>query len=136
MKILRGTIVGGIAFFLLGWLIWGVLLMDFSMNNFDQSIYLPEEEMIWWALILANLFTALMLTLVMNWANVRTLLDGLKIGAIIGALFALSIDLAYYSMTTMILTFSAIVVDTVAYTLLMAITGLLIVLGWGKNRTV
>ncbi len=135
MKILRGTIFGGIAFFLLGWLIWGVLLMDFSMNNFDQSIYLPEEEMIWWALILANLFTALMLTLIMKWANVRTLLDGLKIGAIIGALFALSIDLAYYSMTTMILTFSAIIVDTVAYTLLMGITGLIIVLGWGKNRT-
>lgn len=134
MKILRGTIFGGIAFFLLGWLIWGVLLMDFSMNNFDQSIYLPEEEMIWWALILANLFTALMLTLVMNWANVRTLLDGLKIGAIIGALYALSIDLAYYSMTTVILTASAIIVDTVAYTLLMGITGLIIVLGWGKNK--
>lgn len=134
MKILRGTIFGGIAFFLLGWLIWGVLLMDFSMNNFDQNIYLPEEEMIWWALILANLFTALMLTLVMNWANVRTLLDGLKIGAIIGALYALSIDLAYYSMTTVILTASAIIVDTVAYTLLMGITGLIIVLGWGKNK--
>jgi FtsH-binding integral membrane protein len=133
MKILRGTIIGGIAFFLLGWLIWGILLLDFSMNNYDQSIYLPEDQMVWWALILANLFTGLMLTVIMKWANVKTLVDGLKTGAIIGALYALSIDLSYYSMTTVILHVSAVIVDTLAYTLLMAVTGLLIVLGWGKK---
>ena len=133
MKILRGTIIGGIAFFLLGWLIWGILLLDFSMNNYDQSIYLPEDQMVWWALILANLFTGLMLTVIMKWANVKTLVDGLKTGAIIGALYALSIDLSYYSMTTVILHVSAVIVDTLAYTLLMAVTGLLIVLGWGRK---
>lgn len=133
MKILRGAIIGGIAFFLLGWLVWGILLVDFSMNNYNQSIYLPEDKMVWWALILANLFTGLMLTVIMKWANVKTLVDGLKTGAIIGALYALSIDLSYFSMTTVILHVSAIIVDTLAYTLLMAVTGLLIVLGWGKK---
>ncbi len=31
MKILSGTVFGGIAFFLLGFLVRGVLLMNFSM---------------------------------------------------------------------------------------------------------
>ncbi len=134
MKILRGTVFGGIAFFLLGWLVWGVLLMDFSMNNYDQSIYLPADEMIWWAIIVSNLLLSLMLTLILHWAKAKIWADGLKIGAIIGILFALSVDLGYYSMTTVILNLSAIVVDTLAYALVTAITGLLIVLTWGKGE--
>jgi len=134
MKILRGTVFGGIAFFLLGWLVWGILLMDFSMNNYDQSIYLPEDEMIWWAMIVSNLALSLLLTLILHWSKASKPLDGLKIGAIIGILFALSVDLGYYSMTTVILNLSAIVVDTLAYALVTAITGLLIVLTWGKTE--
>ena len=134
MKILRGTVFGGIAFFLLGWLFWGILLMDFSMNNYDQSIYLPEDEMIWWAMIVSNLALSLLLTLILHWSKASKPLDGLKIGAIIGILFALSVDLGYYSMTTVILNLSAIVVDTLAYALVTAITGLLIVLTWGKTE--
>lgn len=135
MKILRGTVLGGIAFFFLGWLVWGILLMDFSMNNYDVSIYRPENEMVWWALILSNLALALMLTLILKWANVKKLVDGLKIGAIIGLLFALNIDLGYYSMTTIILSITAIVVDVLVYTLLTAITAMIIVLGWGKEKS-
>jgi hypothetical protein len=134
MKIFRGTVFGGIAFFLLGWLVWGILLMDFSMNNYDQSIYLPEDEMIWWAMIVSNLALSLLLTLILHWSKARTWADGLKIGAITGILFALSVDLGYYSMTTVILNLSAIVVDTLAYALVTAITGLLIVLTWGKTE--
>ena len=134
MKILRGTVFGGIAFFLLGWLVWGILLMDFSMNNYDQSIYLPEDEMIWWAMIVSNLALSLLLTLILHWSKASKPVDGLKIGAIIGILFALSVDLGYYSMTTVILNLSAIVVDTLAYALVTAITGLLIVLTWGKTE--
>ena len=135
MKILRGTVLGGIAFFFLGWLVWGILLMDFSMNNYDVSIYRPENEMVWWALILSNLALALMLTLILKWANVKKLVDGLKIGAIIGLLFALNIDLGYYSMTTIILSITAIIVDVLVYTLLTAITAMIIVLGWGKEKS-
>ena len=132
MKILRGTIFGGIAFFLIGWLVWGILLMDFSMNNYDQSVYKPEEEMIWWAMIFSNLILALFLTLFMKWGQAKTIIDGMKIGAIFGALYALSIDLGFYSMTKMLLNASAILVDTLAYVVVCGLTGLIIVLTWGK----
>ncbi|RIJ48630.1 hypothetical protein D1614_08830 [Maribellus luteus] len=134
MKILKGTIFGAIAFFFLGWLVWGILLMDFSMNNYNTEIYLPEDEIIWWAMIVSNLALALMYTLILKWAGAKTLVDGVKIAATIGALYALSIDLGYYSMTNVILNLSAIVVDTLAYLAISAITGLIIVATWGKDK--
>lgn len=134
MKILKGSVFGAIAFFFLGWLVWGILLMDFSMNNYNTEIYLPEDEMIWWAMIVSNLALALMYTLILKWAGAKTLVDGVKIAATIGALYALSIDLGYYSMTNVILNLSAIVVDMLAYLVISAITGLVIVLTWGKDK--
>ena len=134
MKILRGTVFGGIAFFLLGWLVWGILLMDFSKANYNQTIYLPDDGMIWWAMIASNLVLALLVTLALNWAGAKTITDGLKYGAIVGGLYALTTDLGMYSMTTVILNLTAVVVDTLAYAAVTAVTGLVIVLTWGKGK--
>lgn len=133
MKILRGTLFGGIAFFFLGWLVWGMLLMSFSKANYNQSIYLPEDGMIWWAMIALNLVLALLVTLALNWAGAKTIIDGLKFGALVGGLYALTTDLGMYSMTTVILNLTAVVVDTLAYAAVTAVTGLVIVLTWGKS---
>lgn len=135
MKILRGTVFGGIAFFLLGWLVWGILLMDYSKANYNQSIYLPEDGMIWWAMIASNLVLALLDTLAMNWAGAKTIVDGLKFGAIVGGLYALTTDLGMYSMTNVISNLGAVVVDTLAYAVVTAIVGMVIVLTWGKGKT-
>lgn len=134
MKILRGTVFGGIAFFFLGWLVWGVLLMDFSKANYNQTIYLPEDGMIWWAMIVSNLVLALLVTLALNWAGAKTIVDGLKFGALVGGLYALTTDLGMYSMTTVISNLTAVVVDTLAYAAVTAITGAVIVLTWGKKE--
>jgi hypothetical protein len=132
MKILRGTIFGGITFFLLGWLVWGILLAGFSANNYDQTLNRPD--MIWWALILANLVFALMVTLILNWAGVKTITEALKIGAIVGAIYAFNVDLGIYSMTTMINSISGVVVDTLTYAVVTALISLVIVLTWGKEK--
>lgn len=134
MKILRGTVFGGITFFFLGFLVWGLLLMDFSMTNYNQDLYRPNDEMIWWAMIVSNLLLALLLTIGLKWAGVKSIVDGIKIGALFGLLYALSIDLGMYSMTKVILTFTAIVVDALAYTVVTAGVGLAIILTWGKEK--
>ena len=133
MKILRGTIFGGIAFFFLGWLIWGMLLANIMDNLMDTSINRPDNEMIWWAIILSNLVYALLLTLILKWSGAKGITDGLKTGALIGVIYALSVDLGMYSMTTMIKSVSGIVVDAVVYVVVTAIIGLVIVLTWGKE---
>jgi hypothetical protein len=135
MKILRGTVFGGIAYFLMGWLVWGTLLMDFYTANFNQCSNRPEMEMIWWAMIVSNLTMALLLTLFLKWSGAKGIVDSLKTGALFGFLYSISLDWGFYSMTTMYNNFTALIVDVVVNTLVMAVLGLVIVLLWGKEKT-
>jgi len=132
MKILRGTIFGGIVFFFLGWLAYGMILMDFMAANSNSCANRPDAEMIWWAMIVSNLVLGLLLTLVLKWSGAASVADGIKTGALFGFLLALTMDLMMYSMTTMY-NMSAMIVDILVMTVLLAITGLVIVLTWGKN---
>jgi hypothetical protein len=134
MKILRGTVFGGIAYFLLGWLVWGILLMDFLSAKMNQCANRPEGEMVWWAIILSNLVAALLLTLVLNWAKAKKILDGLKFGALFGILLVSLFDLSSWSMTTMFSNIGALLIDILVSTVVLAIVGLVIVLTWGKEQ--
>jgi len=69
MKVLRGTLFGGIAFFFLGWLVWGMLLASTMETMYNTTLNRPDNEMIWWAMIASNLVLALLVTLAMNWAG-------------------------------------------------------------------
>jgi hypothetical protein len=135
MKILRGTIFGGIAFSLLGWLIYGIIMMGYNSAHTNLCMNRPNNEMIWWALILGNFISALFLTLVLNWSGANGILDGLKTGAIFGFLMATSLGLGYWSMTTMYNNFAVLLVDVVQTTVMWALIGLVIVLLWGKDKT-
>lgn len=133
MKILKGTVSGGIAYFFLGWIIYGILLNDFMLNNLNQSIARPDGVMIWWAMIMSGFAYALFLTLVLKWSGAKGIADGLKTGALFGLLMGLAIDLSNYSMSTMFSGFTAVIVDVLAWVVLLALTGAVIVLLWGKK---
>ncbi|MBP1598259.1 MAG: hypothetical protein H6Q05_3636 [Acidobacteria bacterium] len=133
MKILKGAVAGGIVFFLLGWLVYGVLLMNYMTANMNQCAARPMQEMIWWAMIASSLLTGLLLTMVLKWAGAKAILDGLKTGAVFGVLLASGMDLGFWSMTKMYNNFAVMVVDIVVYTLMMSVVGMLIVLLWGKD---
>ena len=135
MKIIRGTVFGGIAFFFLGWLVYGILLMDFMSANLNACANRPEAEMVWWAMILSNLVLALLLTIVLNWSRASGWMDGVKTGALFGFLMGLSMDLSFYSMTTMYNNVSVVIVDVIVYTVMLAIVGMVIVLLWGKEKS-
>ena len=132
MKIVRGTIFGGISYFLLGWLVYGILLMGFLSTNMNQCAA-RTDEMIWWAIILSNFTAALLLTLFLKWFGAKGIIDGLKIGALFGSLYAATVALSSWSMTTMYTGLGALIVDIIASTILFAIIGIIIVLTWGKE---
>ncbi len=90
--------------------------------------------MIWWAIILSNLVMALLLTLVLHWAKAKSIVDGLKYGALFGLLFGSGIGLSYWSMSTMYLNAGAMVTDILVSSVVMAIMGLVIVLTWGREK--
>lgn len=134
MKILRGTIFGGILYFFLGWLVYGIILMDFYSANTNQCANRPEGEMIWWAMILSALIVALLLTLILNWAKAKVVVDGLKTGAIFGLLYTAAMDLSMWSMTTMYSSIGLLLIEIVVNTIVYALVGMIIVLTWGKEK--
>jgi hypothetical protein len=136
MKILKGTVFGGIVYFLLGWLVYGILLADFSSANYNQCMNRSQTDMVWWAIILSNLVYALFLTLMLKWSGAFGWVDGLKTGALFGLLFGVTIDLSFYSMTTMYNSIGAMAVDMIVTAVMAAIIGVVIVLVWGKDKTV
>jgi hypothetical protein len=133
MKILRGTVFGGITYFLLGWLVWGILLMDFMSANMNQCAA-RTDVMIWWAMIASALAAALLLTLILNWAKAKGVINGLRYGALFGLLYGSVVDLSSWSMTTMFNNFGVLIVDVLASTVAFAVVGLVIVLTWGKEK--
>ena len=135
-KILLGGVAGGVAFFLLGWIIYGILLMDFATANYNQCMNRPNMDMIWWALIVSNLAFGFLIAYIFSRTNTTGFLNGAKMGAIIGIFLSVSIDLGYYSMTTMYVRPSAVFVDVAAYIIYVAIAGAIIawVMGMGKKE--
>ena len=122
---LLATLVGFIVLFLLGWLIYGMLLMDFYGNNSGSAsgVMRADDEMIWWALILGNLFQAYLLVYIFgNWANITTFSDGLKAGAIIGLIMGLAVNFTMYG-TSNIMNMTSTFVDPFVSAVMMSITG-------------
>jgi hypothetical protein len=131
-KILVGGIVGGVTFFFLGWLIYGILLSGFMAANSNTCIVRPMEQMIWWALILSNLGWGFLLAIIFNWSNTSGWVAGAKKGVIFGLLSSISIDLGYYSMSTMYSNITAILVDILATVVMVGIGG--VVIGWAMSK--
>jgi hypothetical protein len=133
-KILLATLVGGIVFFLLGWLVYGILLMDFMQNNSQMVAGAEKDPPVWWALIVAHFLFALLLAVIYGrWASISTFATGAKAGAVIGIILSLGIDLFFYA-TMVGHTATTIIVDVIASVVIMAISGGVIawVLGRGN----
>lgn len=133
-KILLGGLAGGLTFFLLGWLVYGVLLSGYMSTHLNQCAAKPMGEMTWWAMILSNLTLGLLISLVFSWSNTQGIKDGAKVAAILGLLMAASFDLSSYSMTNLFNNITALLVDVLTYTVLVTIMGVVIALVMGKKK--
>jgi hypothetical protein len=119
------TLVGFVVLFLLGWLTYGMLLMDFYAANAGSAsgVMRAEENMVWWALILGNMFQAYLLVYIFGkWANITTFAAGFQGGAIIGLIIGLAINLSMYGTSNM-MNLTATLVDPIVSAVMMGITG-------------
>lgn len=130
-KFIKGTIAGGIAFFLIGWVVYGVLLADFMESNYNNCMSRPMEGMIMWAMVIGNLAYGAFFALIFDWAGVRTIIDGVKKGAILSFILSLSMAMYYYSMSTMYENMNSMVVEILVGTVVAAIAGA--VVAWAMN---
>ena len=93
-----GTVVGGIAMFVVGYLIWNILL-DYWNGAFDAAGVAREPQLLWVS-ALSNVPFAALVTLVIERGGSSTIGGGVKIGAIVGFLVWAGVDLSFYANTT------------------------------------
>lgn len=136
-KVIYATLAGGVVSFLLGWLIYGMLLAE-TMKSSMVSIPGLERDMdhmIWWALVLSQFVWAFVIALIFNrWAGISSWRGGAIGGAWLGGLLTFSIDLGMFSMMNH-MTLQWVIIDSVVGVIMGAIIGAVIgwVLGFGKK---
>ena len=137
-KFFIGTLAGGIAFFFLGYLIYGMALAGF----FSRHTIAPPgsmkqmTELIWWALILGNLASGALLSYIfLKLGNIGSFGSGAGTGAAIGLFVALSMDLIRYA-TENSFDMTAVIVDVLAGIVMYAIAGGVIGAVIGKGTTI
>jgi hypothetical protein len=117
-KLLAGGVAGGIAYFLLGWLIYGMALKGFMEAHQVPGIMKSEAEFMgnMHFMVISNLILGLMIAYIYSLANINSLMEGLKVGLIFGLLMALSFDLMMFAMSNMFDGMTSLAVDIAAST--------------------
>jgi hypothetical protein len=92
-------VVGGIAYFLLGGLIYEPLLVGFLETNLGSATGLMRDTPLWETLVFSQFALGALVTYVLLLAKVDSLAGGLKTGAAFGLLLGLSISFDLYSVT-------------------------------------
>ena len=96
-RFIIGTVVGAITLYALGYLIWELAFADFFAVNAGSATGVVKDPQVIWALALGTLSYAALLTLAIGTrAGSATIVEGLKIGAIVGFLMWFSVDFIHY----------------------------------------
>ena len=131
MKLILSTIIGGIVFFILGWIIYGVIFMNFMHENY-ANIMRPEADMKLWAIAVANLLQAFFLA----WIYPKGYKGGspAKEGFMFGLFFGLLMGVPYvfYMWASYPVKWQAALVDGVVVGIMTLIVGLVIGLIYGR----
>ena len=131
------TLAGGVAAMIVGYLLNGLLLMDFYTTNVGSASGVYKEVPIWWSLILGQVLFAGFLTMIIGWRGDSSAGAGLKTGALVGLVLGLSINFTFYG-TANIANLTATLVRPVVIMIQTGIIGAVIgaVLGIGSAPAV
>src|SRR5687767_7769974 len=134
-KILLAGFLGAVTLFLLGFIVYGMLLSEFMAQNAGApGVNKNIEEMSFGWIIVSNLAGGFLLAVIFGkYANIHTAMAGIQAGALIGLLMAMSVDTALYS-TTHLYNITAMFTDIIMWTFMSAITGAVVGATLGVSR--
>ena len=136
-KLTMATLAGGVAAMVVGYLLNGMLMMDFYTTNVGSATGVFKEVPIWWSLILGQVLFAGFLTMIIGWRGDSSAGAGLKTGALVGLVLGLSLNFTFYG-TANIANLTATLVRPVVIMIQTGIIGAVIgaVLGVGSAAAV
>jgi len=124
IKVLVTTIVGSITIFLLGYLIFGILLAPYTKIGEIQYTGLRKVPPDFLLLMLKNIVQSFLLVYIFVYlARIRTFIDGMKVGAIIMFFTTISLNLNLLSIMNLHNGYAANILDVVGETVRMALGG-------------
>ncbi|MFN0014294.1 MAG: hypothetical protein ACKVU2_07065 [Saprospiraceae bacterium] len=127
-RVLLAALAGGVTSFLLGWLIWGILLADKMRETAARFPGLMKETedlvLIFVSCLIGGLLMALLFS---RWAGITTFMGGLMAGAWISGLIAASFDVMFMATMNM-MDWNGAIVDILANVVSGAVVGG--VVGW------
>jgi hypothetical protein len=133
-KMIVAGLLGGVAFFLLGWLIWGMLLMDIMAQYSNTACQKPEAEMNMVYMVVANLLWGYVFAYILsNWNGAKTFSSGAVPGAIISIVIGVAFDLYTLALTTMMTSTTPIFYNIVANAVVGALVGGLVMWWLGRG---
>ncbi len=98
-RFIIGTVVGAITLYILGYLIFDLALGEFDSANAGSAIGVVKDPQVIWAVALGTLSYAALLTLAIETRGGSvTIVDGLKIAAIVGFLMWFGVDFIRYGL--------------------------------------
>lgn len=133
---LIGGLIGGVVFFILGFLVYGMALRGMMAENMMAGLGRNEDEMQWLFLILGNLFFGFFIAYILDKANAVSFTSGATISAVAGFLISLGMNLTSYATSHMYTTMTGVFVDVIAVTFMCAIVGGVIGAYYGRGRKV
>lgn len=131
-KLIWGGLAGGATSFLLGWLFYGFLLMDFFEAQATPGIYKEMPDFPF--LIIGNIIMGfLYATVIGSWAKAVSAADGAKKGFVFALLLSCGFDFIMYS-TANIMTMQAMFADIAVSTVMGTIVGAVVAMVMGSSQ--
>lgn len=134
-KAILAGLAGGTFAFFAGWLIFGILLMDYMMSNVTTYEGLMKDPPDMLFLVISNLAWGFLYSYIFHkWANIKTFGAGFMGGLVISFFITLSFDTsmyAFYNLMNLTGTVIDIFMGTLFGGLIGGVVGL--VLGTGKQ---
>ena len=110
-RLVTGTVVGGIVMFVVGYLVYGMALMDFFATNMGSATGVAREAPVFWALAVGNLaFAALITWAIMSQPGNVDAGNGFRLGATVMLLVWVGADFIMYA-TSNVSNLTATLVD-------------------------
>lgn len=121
-KFIIAAVIGAIAFFILAWLIFGTLMIDFYLSNVIPYQGLIKDPPVIWSLFLHGLSVATLLSFIFYKMGVTTFAKGFLLALWVGFLITLFFYTFIYASLNLY-TVKRIVVDLVVNSVFIAIVG-------------